>query len=93
MSSIPCPEQDETGWIRELANRLAQSGLTAPAVALLEICRPLAFVGSQFLLALDPLLALFEGRVSRRYVQLFENPQHLDALLEMLENQQRDPEA
>lgn len=88
-----CPEQDAPTWVQDLASSLVGRGLTMPAIVLLEMCRPVAFIGSQLLLLLDPLVSPWGGTFARRYASLLEDPQQLDRLLELLENPRHDPAA
>jgi len=93
MASIRCPEPTESAWMQDLVSSLVGRGLTVPAIVLLEICRPVAFIGSQLLLLLDPLVSPWGGTFARRYARLLEDPQQLDRLLELLENQRHNPAA
>jgi len=63
-----------TDWIRG-------AGLTEPAVLFLEASKPLAPLGSQLLLMLQPLL----GPVLADYAALFEDPDGVDRVLDDLE--------
>lgn len=93
MDSTRCPEQEERAWIQNLASDLAGRKLTVPAIVLLEMCRPVAFIGSQLLLLLDPLVSPWGATFARRYASLLQDPQQLDTLLKLLENQRHDPAA
>lgn len=93
MASTRCPEQEELTWIQDLASGLVGRRLAMPAIVLLEMCRPVAFIGSQLLLLLDPLVSPWGGTFARRYARLLEDPQQLDRFLELLENQRHDPAA
>lgn len=78
------------GEIEELAQRINQAGLNTPARLLLGAGRPLSFVGSQFLLALEPLAGLGFGKEEAvgRYSRLLEDRANLDNLLAQLEQKE-----
>lgn len=48
-------EQPSTPWLDWLVVSLRQRGLSAPAIMLLQLGRPLGFVGGQCLMLLQPL--------------------------------------
>lgn len=48
-------EQPSIQWLDRLAESLRQRGLSAPAIMLLHLARPLGFVGGQCLMLLQPL--------------------------------------
>lgn len=63
-----------TGWIRA-------AGLTGPAVLFLEASKPLAPLGSQILIMLQPLF----GPGLAEYAALLEDPDGVDRVLDDLE--------
>lgn len=67
---------------------LTERGLATPAILLLELLKPLSFVGSQLLVAADPLLEAFVGNAGRRYARLLEDRRNIDRLLQALETRQ-----
>ena len=74
-------------FINQVANKISELGLTAPAILLLEAHKPLAFIGSQFLLVAQPTLDLFLppdmiGNVS----ELLADPDQLEQLITKLEH-------
>ena len=81
------PELEHRKELMEgLVHRLAKLGLVTPAIAFLEISKPLSFIGSQMLLALEPFLALFsEGVAIREYALLFQERRNIEEFLELLE--------
>lgn len=82
-SKVVAPDPE----IEELALRIEQAGLSGPARLLLVGGRPVSFVGSQFLLLLQPLAQIGFGEQNRlgRYSRLLENRANLDSLLARLE--------
>ena len=79
--------------VQTLAARIAQRGLTIPAIIGLELLKPFCFVGSQILLVLEPLLDPLIGELGRDYARLLEDRANVERLLEALESQPRDRSA
>lgn len=67
-SSGITPRQDEI--FDRVAERIVGLGMTVPAILFLESSRPLNFIGSQFLLFLDPFVRVFLN--SRDYSEFAE---------------------
>jgi len=79
--------------IEDLARRLRQWGLSSPGIAFLEINRPFSYIGSQFLLFVQPLLAGFiDAKLTGEYVSLLEDRDNMRRLIERLELHQDGPE-
>lgn len=71
-----------------LVRRVSHLGLVTPAIAFLEANKPLSFVGSQMLLALQPLLAFFGADAAiQEYALLLQERQNIEELLELLEKE------
>lgn len=78
---------DQTEFIEKIATKISQLGLVGPAVVLLEAHKPLAFIGSQFLLVAQPSLDLFLPHLStRKLADLLADPTRLDQLLLILQS-------
>jgi hypothetical protein len=72
--------------IDDLVHRLDNWRLTTPAIAFLEVHKPLCFLASQTLLAVQPLLTLFVGDGSiGEYASLLEDPGGVERLICRLE--------
>jgi hypothetical protein len=75
----------------ELAHRLNSWRLTTPAIAFLELHKPLGFLASQSLLALQPLLTLFLGDVHvKEYAALLEDGNGVELVINRLEELLQD---
>ena len=73
-------------FVEELANKITDLGLTAPAILLLEAHKPLAFIGSQLLLIAQPTLDIFlPGNLVGHTANLLANPDQLEDLITRLE--------
>ena len=80
--AIDEPEQE---LIERVADFLVRRGLTAPAVMLLEVGRPLNFVGSQLLVFLSPFISLiFNSEELKRFTRLLAKRRAVDALVEAI---------
>lgn len=77
-------EQDE--MIDRLAKKIRELGLTGPGIALLEANKPFAFLGSQFLLFVQPLLDPFIGSLTiDRYIGFLQDRNNIERLIQQLE--------
>lgn len=69
-----------------LAHRLDSWRLATPAIAFLEVHKPLGFLASQTLLVFQPLLTLFLGSVSvEEYSTLLEDASSVERVIRRLE--------
>ena len=73
-------------FIEKVANKIADLGLTAPAILLLEAHKPLAFIGSQLLLVAQPTLDIFlPQNLIRNTADLLADSNQLEQLITSLE--------
>lgn len=85
---------DQTEFVEKIATKINQLGLVGAAVVLLESHKPLAFIGSQFLLVAQPSLDLFLPRLSTgQLADLLADPTRLDQLLTTLQSKISRPPA
>ena len=81
-------------FVEELANKIIDLRLTAPAILLLEAHKPLAFVGSQLLLIAQPTLGiLLPKNLVENTANLLANPDQLETLITRLETNSAAPPA
>ena len=57
---------NQNNFIEKVADKITELGLAGPAILLLEVHKPLAFLGSQLMLVAQPTL---NGFVSRNFTQ------------------------
>jgi len=76
---------DEDPGARRLADRLARLGLSAPAIVLLEVMRPVGFLCGQALWVLEPVMGPITGEAHRRLARSLEDGVAIDRLLSALE--------
>jgi hypothetical protein len=78
---------DQVTFVGKIAQKLADLGLAAPAVLLLEAHKPLAFIGSQCLLVAQPTLNFFiSPYFTQGLVDLLADPEQVDQLITHLEH-------
>ena len=72
--------------IDRVASRIAQMGFIAPAILLLEMNKPLAFLGAQALLVAQPFLELGMSRADvNDLASILEDRAGIDELINRLE--------
>ncbi len=80
--------------IDRLAHRIAELGMTAPAILFLEMHKPLAFLGAQLLWAAQPFLNIgFDNADLSDLALLIEDRAGVDELIDRLESIQVKPPA
>jgi hypothetical protein len=73
--------------IEQLSQHAQRWGMTSPAILLLEMHKPLAFVGAQMLLAAQPFLSFWwRDQDLRDLAFLLEDRANVDALIARLES-------
>ena len=79
-------------FINQVADKISQLGLTTPAILLLEAHKPLAFLGSQFLLVVQPTLDLvLPSHVIRNSSDLLADPNQYERLIAILAQKEALP--
>ena len=79
-------------FINQVADKISELGLTAPAILLLEAHKPLAFIGSQFLLVVQPTLdLLLPSHLIRNTSDLLADPDQFEHLIAILEQKNAMP--
>lgn len=86
MQARPASGDREDGVCR-LADALIRRGLSAPAIVLLELLRPMGFLCGQALCILEPILTPVTGGAHRRLARFIEDGDAIDRLLSTLEEQ------
>ena len=78
-------EDDEL--IEKVARKLVNMRLTVPAIFLLESSKPLAFLGGQLLVFLEPFIqTLFNFKQYQRFAFLMEDRENWERLLRRIED-------
>lgn len=78
---------EDEEMIRKLAERLVRMRMSVPAIFFLESSKPLAFVGSQLLIFLEPFVqTLFNFAQYQRFAALMEDRDNWERLIRKLED-------
>lgn len=78
---------EDQKMIDAVATRITRMRLTVPAIFLLESSKPLAFIGSQLLIFLEPFVqTLFNFAQYQRFALLMEDRDNWERLLRKLED-------
>jgi hypothetical protein len=84
---MPAWGDGEEQLIDSLAGKLRGWGLATPGIAFLEANKPFSFLGSQFLLFLQPLLSTFvRPEVTDGYIALLQDRANVERLIQKLES-------
>ena len=80
------PEDEQHALLEKLAQWIVRRSLTAPAIIFLETCKPLNFLGSQFLIAFSPFIqAVFKGDEYHKFALVLEKDANVELLIELIE--------
>ncbi len=82
---VDAPRRGKDAVLHSLAQSIRRHRLALPAILLLEVARPFAFVLSQALLVAGPLLDPLTRDAPRRLAGLLEDPHGLATLRDLLE--------
>lgn len=83
----PLTEEERDRLIDKAANEISKRKLETPAVLLLEMHKPISYVGSHAAIAFAPFLIPILGfDTLNDYSRLFSNRDNLERLIQRLEN-------
>ena len=86
----PLNESDRQ-LLSQLARKITQRELQAPAIFILESAKPLSYLGSQALAFFQPILSgLFVGNDFKQIQNILESSHSLDFLLQVLEKHRKE---
>lgn len=72
-----------------VAREITSRGMAVPAILFLESSKPLSFVGSQFLLFMEPFVkTFFTTTLYDRFAALMEDRDQYEALIRKIERQE-----
>ena len=84
LDEIPQDEQRE--MLEKIAMQVVKRRLTAPAILFLEMCKPLNFLGSQVLIALNPFVqAVFNTAEYQKFALIIEKDANVELLIRLIE--------
>lgn len=82
-------ESEQPAWVEAWAKRIEALNLSPMALSLIELARPLGFLGSQALLAAQPLMiGVADDTRFGQILALLENPETLEQLRTHLEEEE-----
>tara|TARA_B100001175_G_C19262674_1_gene520229 strand:- start:130 stop:453 length:324 start_codon:yes stop_codon:yes gene_type:complete len=82
---------EEKLFIERVAQKIYNSGFVTPAIFFLEMTKPLALLGSHFLIFLGPVInAFIQSDKYYRSAQVFEEPKNIEKLLQAIEKLEFD---
>ncbi|MBC8228831.1 hypothetical protein H8E77_04700 [bacterium] len=88
------PDEEQRRILEKVAKGLVKRGLTAPAIFFLEVCKPLNFLGSQFLIAIAPFVqSLLPLRDYRKFALIIEKDSNVEELITLIEDFSRNENA
>ena len=85
------PEADQQAILEKVARQIVKRRLTAPAILVLEVCKPLNFLGSQLLIAFNPFLqSIFNTAEFQKFALIIEKDTNVEALIKLIEDLNRE---
>lgn len=73
--------------IDQVARRVVDAGMSAPVILLLEMHKPMAFLGAQFVWVAQPFLSIgLKDADVRDFARLIEERANVQALIERIES-------
>jgi hypothetical protein len=85
--TLTASDEPAAQLIDQVAARLRDWGLAAPGIAFLEANKPFSFLGSQFLLFLQPLLStLIQPALTNDFIALLADRANVEKLIDKLES-------
>lgn len=85
-------EQEEEQLLDKAASEIRKRKLEAPAILMLELHKPVAYVGSHAAIAFSPFLVPFLGYDNiNNYSRLFSKKENIERLLKRLDRQPDKP--
>ena len=80
------PQSDQRALLEKVATQVVKRRLTAPAILFLELCKPLNFLGSQLLIALNPFVqTIFKTTEYRKFALIIEKDANVERLIQLIE--------
>ena len=79
-------EERQTELLEKLSRRLVKMKLGIPAIFLLELHKPLNFIGSQIMIILEPFVqAIFNFSDYRTFALMMEKRENVERLIQAIE--------
>jgi len=83
---VPDKQPENDPFLDELAREIVSRRLGPAAIMALEAGKPMTFVGSQFLVFMDPILKLFVSIPHyQKFVEILEDRDRVEKLIQAIE--------
>jgi len=83
---VTLTDEERDQWIEKMAEEVVRRRMETPAVLMLEMHRPMAFLSSQALIVATPFLGAFVGTDNvLKLSRLLEHPRNVERLVERIE--------
>ena len=80
------PEDEQEALLTKVAAEIVRRRLTVPAILFLETCKPLNFIGSQMLIALNPFVtSIFNTAEYQKFALIIEKDANVEWLTQLIE--------
>ena len=80
------PQDEQEALLKKIAEQIVKRRLTVPAILFLEICKPLNFLGSQILIALNPFVgSIFNTAEYQKFALIIEKDANVELLTQLIE--------
>jgi hypothetical protein len=81
------PQHEQRELLEKVAIQVVKRRLTAPAILFLEMCKPLNFLGSQALIALNPFVqSIFNTTEFQKFALVIEKDANVELLIRLIED-------
>ena len=80
------PEDQQEALLTRIATEIVRRRLTVPAILFLETCKPINFIGSQILIALNPFVSsIFNTAECQKFALIIEKDANVELLTQLIE--------
>ncbi len=80
------PEDEQEALLTKVATEIVRRRLTVPAILFLETCKPINFIGSQMLIALNPFVtSIFNTAEYQKFALIIEKDANVELLTQLIE--------
>ena len=84
-------QDEQRALLEKVARQIVKRRLTVPAILFLEICKPLNFLGGQFLIALNPFVqSFFNIAEYQKFALMIEKDANVELLIRLIEDLDRE---
>ena len=84
------PDEEQQALLEKVARQIVKRRLTVPAILFLETCKPLNFLGSQILIALNPFVqSIFNTAEYQKFALIIEKDANVELLIRLIEDLDR----